>query len=45
MAARADELRARGRALPGARESLERSGGEPGVVQSLLTGNIAANAR
>lgn len=38
------ELRARGRAYPGARESLARLGREPGVVQSLLTGNIAPNA-
>ena len=45
MARRAGELRARGRAYPGARECLERLGGEPGVVQSLLTGNIAANAQ
>ena len=45
MAGRADELRARGRAYPGARECLERLGREPGVVQSLLTGNIAPNAQ
>lgn len=45
MARRAGELRARGRAYPGARECLERLGREPGVVQSLLTGNIAANAQ
>jgi phosphoglycolate phosphatase-like HAD superfamily hydrolase len=44
MAARSDELRRRGRALPGAREALERLRAEPGVVQSLLTGNIAVNA-
>jgi phosphoglycolate phosphatase-like HAD superfamily hydrolase len=44
MADRLDELRARGRAYPGARESLERLGREPAVVQSLLTGNIAPNA-
>jgi phosphoglycolate phosphatase len=44
MARRAGELRARGRAYPGARECLERLGREPGVVQSLMTGNIAANA-
>ena len=31
--------------IPGARESLERLGREPGVVQGLLTGNIPANAR
>jgi phosphoglycolate phosphatase-like HAD superfamily hydrolase len=44
MAARADELRELGRALPGAREALARLGREPGVLQSLLTGNIAPNA-
>ena len=44
MAERADDLRARGRAYPGARESLARLGEEHGVVQSLLTGNIAPNA-
>ena len=38
-------MRRRGRAYPGARESLERLGREPGVVQGLLTGNIPANAR
>ncbi len=45
MAELADEVRLRGRAYPGARESLERLGREPGVVQGLLTGNIPANAR
>ena len=45
MAARAGELRRRGRAYPGARAALERLAGEPGVVQGLLTGNIPANAR
>jgi phosphoglycolate phosphatase-like HAD superfamily hydrolase len=44
MVDRRAELRARGRAYPGARESLARLGREPGVVQSLLTGNIAPNA-
>ena len=44
MEDRRAELRARGRAYPGARESLARLGREPGVVQSLLTGNIAPNA-
>jgi phosphoglycolate phosphatase-like HAD superfamily hydrolase len=44
MAERAEELRARGRAYPGARECLDRLGREPHVVQSLLTGNIAPNA-
>ncbi len=45
MAELADELRRRGRAYPGARESLARLGREPGIVQGLLTGNIPANAR
>jgi phosphoglycolate phosphatase len=45
MAELADEVRRRGRAYPGAKETLERLGREPGVVQGLLTGNIPANAR
>jgi phosphoglycolate phosphatase len=45
MAELADEVRRRGRAYPGAKQSLERLGREPGVVQGLLTGNIPANAR
>jgi phosphoglycolate phosphatase-like HAD superfamily hydrolase len=44
MAERADLVRERGRALPGVREALERLGGTPGVLQSLLTGNIEPNA-
>ena len=44
MAARMDELRTRGRALPGVREALERLRAEPGVIQSLLTGNVERNA-
>jgi phosphoglycolate phosphatase-like HAD superfamily hydrolase len=44
MAARHDELRVRGRVLDGAREALERLQREPGVVQSLLTGNVERNA-
>jgi phosphoglycolate phosphatase len=44
MAEHEEELRARGRAYPGAREILERLRREPGVAQSLLTGNIAPNA-
>jgi phosphoglycolate phosphatase len=44
MAARADVLRERGRAYPGAGEALERLDREPGVLQSLLTGNIEPNA-
>jgi phosphoglycolate phosphatase len=45
MADLAGEVRRRGRAYPGAKESLERLAREPGVVQGLLTGNIPANAR
>jgi phosphoglycolate phosphatase len=45
MAAQTEELQRRGRALPGARASLDRLAREPGVVQSLLTGNIISNAR
>jgi phosphoglycolate phosphatase len=44
MAARLDALKAAGRALPGTREALERLHGEPGVIQSLLTGNVERNA-
>jgi phosphoglycolate phosphatase len=44
MAARSDLLRERGRAYPGAHEALARLDLEPGVLQSLLTGNIAPNA-
>lgn len=44
MSARRDELRSRGRALPGAGAALERLQREPGVVQSLLTGNVEPNA-
>lgn len=44
MAARLDELAQRGRALPGTAEALERVGSEPGVIQSLLTGNVERNA-
>jgi phosphoglycolate phosphatase len=44
LAARADEIRSTGRALPGAREALEALGTRQGVVSSLLTGNIEANA-
>jgi phosphoglycolate phosphatase-like HAD superfamily hydrolase len=40
-----DVIRRDGRALPGAREVLERLSRTPGVVQSILTGNLAANAR
>jgi phosphoglycolate phosphatase-like HAD superfamily hydrolase len=44
MAARHDEMRRRGSALPGAGAALERLQREPGVVQSLLTGNVERNA-
>jgi phosphoglycolate phosphatase len=44
LAERAGLVRERGRPLPGVREALERLGREPGVTQSLLTGNIEANA-
>ncbi|MEA2375164.1 MAG: phosphoglycolate phosphatase, partial [Thermoleophilaceae bacterium] len=44
MAARSEELGRRGRALPGAAEALERLAAEPGVIQSLLTGNVERNA-
>jgi phosphoglycolate phosphatase len=44
MAARMEELGRRGRALPGAEAALARLQGEPGVVQSLLTGNVERNA-
>jgi phosphoglycolate phosphatase len=38
------QLRARGKALPGATECLRRLAAEPCVIQSTLTGNIEANA-
>jgi phosphoglycolate phosphatase len=44
MAARHGEMRRRGRALPGAGAALARLQHEPGVVQSLLTGNVEPNA-
>jgi phosphoglycolate phosphatase len=44
LAAKSETLPLRGRALPGAREVLAALHGTPGVVQSLLTGNVAANA-
>jgi phosphoglycolate phosphatase len=44
MGARSDELARRGRALPGTTEALARLQGEPGVIQSLLTGNVERNA-
>jgi phosphoglycolate phosphatase len=44
LAAKAALIRERGRALPGAREALAALGRADGVVQSLLTGNVQANA-
>jgi phosphoglycolate phosphatase len=44
FAARTDLLRKRGRAYPGAGEAIARLEREPGVLQSLLTGNIEPNA-
>jgi phosphoglycolate phosphatase len=44
LAAKADRIRADGRAMPGAREALEALAAHDGVVQSLLTGNVEANA-
>ena len=44
MAKRLDELSERGRALPGTAAALERLHGEPGAIQSLLTGNVERNA-
>ncbi|MGK4578715.1 HAD family hydrolase [Kitasatospora sp. HPMI-4] len=44
LALKAAELRASGRALPGAREALADLRTRAGVVQSVLTGNLRANA-
>jgi phosphoglycolate phosphatase len=44
MAALADQVRELGHPMPGVRAALERLGDEPGVTQSLLTGNIEPNA-
>jgi phosphoglycolate phosphatase len=44
LAAKAEEIRARGNAMPGAREALEALVPRDDVVSSLLTGNIEANA-
>lgn len=38
--ARADEIKAHGRCLPGAREAVQRLGALPSLVQSVVTGNI-----
>ncbi len=42
---RFEELRQRGRVLPGARDALIAVAREPGMILSVLTGNIPANAR
>jgi phosphoglycolate phosphatase len=44
MTARLDALSTHGRAMPGTTEALERLHREPGVIQSLLTGNVERNA-
>jgi phosphoglycolate phosphatase-like HAD superfamily hydrolase len=44
-AAREADLARRGRALPGASEALAAVAAEPGMISSVLTGNIQANAR
>jgi phosphoglycolate phosphatase-like HAD superfamily hydrolase len=41
---RAESIRAEGRPHPGAREALEALARRDGIVQSLLTGNLEANA-
>ena len=45
MGAEADLLRREGSVLPGVHELLERLQRTPGVLQSVLTGNVEANAR
>jgi phosphoglycolate phosphatase len=44
LASKAEMIAERGRPYPGAREAIERLAAEPGVLQSLLTGNIEPNA-
>jgi phosphoglycolate phosphatase len=44
LATKAEMIAERGRPYPGAREAIERLAAEPGVLQSLLTGNIEPNA-
>lgn len=44
LAARAERIAAEGSAKPGARSALEAVAREPGVTQSVLTGNIEPNA-
>jgi phosphoglycolate phosphatase len=45
LEAAVDIMRTTGRELPGARRVLERLAAEPGVGQTVLSGNLAANAR
>ncbi|MBN1527924.1 MAG: haloacid dehalogenase-like hydrolase [Thermoleophilaceae bacterium] len=44
LAEREERIRAEGRALPGAEAALQALASREGTVQSLLTGNLAANA-
>jgi phosphoglycolate phosphatase len=44
LAAKAAAMRERGQALPGAEEALAAVQRQPGVAQSLLTGNLCGNA-
>jgi len=44
LAARRERIAVEGHAMPGVREALQELGRRPGVTQSLLTGNIEANA-
>jgi phosphoglycolate phosphatase len=44
LATKAEMIAAHGKPYPGAREAIDRLAAEPDVLQSLLTGNIEANA-
>jgi phosphoglycolate phosphatase-like HAD superfamily hydrolase len=44
LAAKAETIADKGKSYPGAREAIARLAAEPGVLQSLLTGNVEANA-
>jgi phosphoglycolate phosphatase-like HAD superfamily hydrolase len=44
LATRAEQMRERGRVPPGVERALEAVRRQPGVAQSLLTGNVEANA-
>jgi phosphoglycolate phosphatase-like HAD superfamily hydrolase len=44
LSGKLDELRVKGRAMPGAEAALQALQQQPGVVQSVLTGNVKANA-